>query len=146
MSKYFRGILIISGIWAMVGWSSIIYLAAMSGVDIQQYESSVIDGANRFKQIWYITLPSILPVISIVFILNLSRILNAGFDQIMNLYNGAVYSVADIIDTYIYRIGLVTGVDYSYTTAIGLFKNIIGLIFVLSGNWIIRHFSDYTIW
>jgi putative aldouronate transport system permease protein len=139
--KYFRSILVITHIWQSVGWGTIIYLAAIAGIDQEQYEAAYIDGASRYQLVKYITLPSIRSVISVVFILNLGRILNAGFDQIFNLYNAQVYRVGDIIDTYVYRIGLID-MQYSFSTAVGLFKNVVGLILVLTSNFIIRRLGD----
>ena len=130
---YFRSILVITGIWQSVGWDSIIFLAAITSIDMEQYESAYIDGANRWHLTRYITFPSILPVISIMFILNLGQILNAGFDQIFNLYNPSVYSVADILDTYVYRVGI-EKLSYSFAAAVGLFKNVIGFALVLGAN------------
>jgi len=136
-SQYFRSTLVATGIWKEIGWGTIIYLAALAGVDPTLYEAAKIDGASRAKQTWYITLPSILPVITIMFILSLGSILNAGFDQIFNLYNPAVYDVADIIDTYVYRAGIL-GAQFGLTTAVGLFKNIIGITLVLTTNYIVK--------
>lgn len=135
--QYFRMTLVISSIWKEVGWGTIIYLAALSSIDTHLYEASVMDGANRWKQTLHITLPSILPVVSIMFLLRIGNILDAGFDQVLNLYNPAVYEVADILDTYVYRVGL-TQMQYSFTTAVGLFKNVIGLIMVLGANYMIK--------
>jgi putative aldouronate transport system permease protein len=120
-----------------VGWGTIIYLAALTTVDPALFEAAKIDGANRFKQIWHISIPSILPVVTIMFILSLGGILNAGFDQIFNLYSPTVYNVADIIDTYVYRAGIVNG-QFGLTTAVGLFKNIIGIVLVLGTNYIVK--------
>jgi putative aldouronate transport system permease protein len=136
-SSYFRSTLVATGIWKEIGWGTIIYLAALSGVDPALYEAAKIDGASRWKQIWYITIPTILPVVTIMFILSLGGILNAGFDQIFNLYNPAVYDVADVIDTYVYRAGIL-GAQFGLTTAVGLFKNVIGIILVLSTNYIVK--------
>jgi len=136
-SNYFRSTLVITGIWKEIGWGTIIYLAALSGVDPALYEAAKMDGASRAKQTWYVTLPSILPVITIMFILSLGGILNAGFDQIFNLYNPAVYDVADIIDTYVYRAGIL-GAQFGLTTAVGLFKNIIGITLVLGTNYVVK--------
>jgi putative aldouronate transport system permease protein len=134
---WFRFTLIVSGIWKEVGWGMIIYLAALAGVDSQLYEAAVIDGANRWKQTWHITLPSILPVITILLILRVGGIMDAGFDQIFNLYSPAVYGVADVLDTYVYRMGLMNA-QFSLTTAIGLFKNVVALFLVLSTNYIVK--------
>ncbi|MBO9598151.1 MAG: sugar ABC transporter permease, partial [Cohnella sp.] len=122
----FIGVLVVSHVWQGIGWGSIVYLAAIAGINQDQYESATIDGANRFQQMLYITIPSLVPIMTILFILSMGKIMNAGFDQIFNLYNPAVYSVADIIDTYVYRIGLLEA-KYGFATAVGLFKNMIGL-------------------
>jgi len=136
-SKLFVPILIISDLWQTVGWGSIIYLAAITGISKELYESADMDGAGRIRKIISITIPSILPVILILFILRLGGVLSAGFDQILNLYNPLVYSVADILDTYMYRVGI-EQINYSYSTAIGLFKNVVGLLLVLTTNYLSR--------
>ncbi|MGO4542924.1 ABC transporter permease [Paenibacillus sp. 2TAB19] len=136
-SNYFRPTLVITNIWKEVGWGTIIYLAALTGVDPTLFEAAKIDGANRFKQVWHISIPSILPVVTIMFILSLGGILNAGFDQIFNLYSPSVYNVSDIIDTYVYRAGIVNG-QFGLTTAVGLFKNIIGITLVLGTNYVVK--------
>ncbi len=144
---YFVGLLITTNLWKGIGWGTIIYLAAISAIDQEQFESAVIDGASRFQQARYITIPCIMPTIVTLLILNLGSVMNAGFDQIFNLYNEQVYSVADIIDTYVYRIGLMDW-QYSYSTAINLFKNVIGIIMVLGTNRIIKILSkgEQGIW
>ncbi len=142
---WFRPILIISGIWQSVGWSSIIYLATISGIDPQIYEAAETDGANRFHKAIYITLPSLYSVISILFILAIGNILNAGFDQIFNLYSPMVYEVSDIIDTYVYRRGFgETGQsqDYSFATAVGLFKNVVGFALLILTNVVVKKLSN----
>lgn len=138
--RYFRTIVVMTGIWKEIGWGTIIYLAAIAGIDMEQYDSAHMDGANRFQIILNIVLPSIAGVVSIVLILSLGGLLNAGFDQIFNLYNDAVYSTGDIIDTYIYRQGLID-MDYSYSTAVSLSKTVIGLMMVIMSNIIIRKLS-----
>ncbi|MDF2926335.1 MAG: sugar transporter permease [Paenibacillaceae bacterium] len=145
--RYFRSVLIITDIFQSFGWGSIIYFAAISGIDPQLYEASVMDGSNRLQRAVYITLPMLLPVIIIMLILKMAHILDAGFDQIFNLYNPSVYNVADIIDTYVYRKGL-TEMQYSYSTAIGLFKSAVALILVFSTNYIARVLGgkDHTLW
>lgn len=144
-SDTFVGVLVASHLWQTVGWGSIIYLAAIAGINQDQYESATIDGANRFHQMRYITLPSLVPVMTVLFILNIGGVMNAGFDQIFNLYNPAVYSVADIIDTYVYRIGLID-TKYGFSTAVGLFKNAVALVLVVGTNYIVRRFNEYGIW
>lgn len=134
---WFRPTLIISSLWKEVGWSTIIFMAALAGIDQEQYEAAIVDGAGRWKQTVHITLPGIMPVIAIMFILRIAGIMDAGFDQILNLYNPLVYEVADIIDTYVYRMGIV-GLQYSFNTAVGLFKNIIALILVVGANYLVK--------
>ncbi len=144
---HFRGILVISSVWQSVGWNSVIYLAAIAGIDAEQYESAYIDGAGRYQLARYITLPSILPTVAVMFILSLGGILNAGFDQVFNLYNPSVYNVSDIVDTYVYRMGL-ANFQYSISTAVNVFKNVIGFALTLASNFIIRAMSrgEYGIW
>lgn len=137
----FRGVLVVTDIWKNVGWDSIIYLSAIAGVDMEQYESADIDGANRWDKAIRITLPSIMPTIVTMFILRMGSIMDGSFDQIFNLYNEIVYSVADTIDTYVYRIGL-ADMQYDYTTAVGLFKNIIGFTLVVLSNYIVRRIGE----
>lgn len=129
----FVKIVVITGIWQTLGWNSVIYTAALSGVDPQLYEAAVLDGAGKLKQMWHISLPAISNVIVIMLILSVGSILNAGFDQIFNMINSAVLDKAEIIDTYVYKKGL-QEMNYSYGTAIGLFKSVVGLIFVLTTN------------
>ncbi|WJH32862.1 ABC transporter permease subunit [Paenibacillus sp. CC-CFT747] len=137
--------LIASHVWQSVGWGSVVYLAGMAGINPDQYESARIDGATRIQQMRYITIPSLVPIMTILFILSVGGILNAGFDQIFNLYNPAVYHVADVIDTYVYRVGLLE-TKYGFSTAVGLVKNVVGLVLVLSANWIIKRFNEYGLW
>lgn len=139
--EWFRIILVVSGIWKEVGWGSIIYLAVLSGIDSQLYEAAIIDGANRLQRIWRITLPSLLFIVSILLILSMANILSAGFDQIFNMYNYQVYAVADIIDTFVYRRGLV-GMEFSFSAAVGFFKSITGLILVLTVNTITKRLGQ----
>ena len=139
-SDYFRGVVVATGIWKSVGWGTIIYLAAISGVDVELFDSAHMDGTNRFQDVWYIILPSIRSTILILLVLNTGQILNAGFDQIFNLYNPLVYDVGDIIDTYVYRVGL-EYFEFSFATAVGLFKNLIGLVLVVVTNYIVTRLS-----
>jgi len=133
----FVPLLIVTEVYKSMGWGTIIYFAAISGVDEQLYESASIDGANRWHKVLHITLPEIKPVIIIVFILNLGNILNAGFEQIFLLYSPLVYNVADVIDTFVYRMGIV-GSDYSFSTAAGLFKSVVALIMIAASNSIAK--------
>ncbi len=130
---YFRTILVLSDIWKEIGWGSIIYLAALAGVDPQLYEAAIVDGASKWRQLWSITIPSIAPTIVIMFILRVGGVMNAGFEQIFMMYSPNVYAVSDIIDTFVYRIGLESA-KYSLATAIGLFKSVIGFLLILITN------------
>ncbi|MBP1989453.1 ABC transporter permease [Paenibacillus eucommiae] len=142
---YFVPMLVASDILKEAGWGTIIYLAALAGIDPEQYEAAMIDGANRWHRLIYITLPGISTAISIMLILSLSGILNAGFDQIFNLYSPLVYPSADIIDTYVYRIGLLEG-KYSLATALGLFKSLIGFILIVITNKAAKMLGGSGIW
>lgn len=144
-NTYFRGTLVITDIWKGVGWGSVIYLAAISGIDPTLYEAATCDGATRWQRMRYITLPCILPTISIMLILSLGSILDAGFDQVLNLYSPAVYDTGDIIDTYVYRYGL-QQMNYSIGSAVGLFKNVIGFILVIVTNMITKKINGNGIW
>ena len=143
--QWFITIVIVSDVWQSIGWGTIIYLAAIAGINPELYEVATIDGAGRFRLMWRITIPSIAPVIVILFILRIGNLLEGGFDQIFNLYNPAVYEVADIIDTYVYRIGL-EGIQYSFATAVGLTQNVIGCILLLLANRITKSISEETLW
>ena len=140
----FVPILLGSAIWRGVGWGSIIYLSAITGIDPQLYEAAEIDGAGRIQRMIHITLPSLVPVIVILFLLRVGQILDAGFDQIFNLYNPLVYSVGDIIDTYVYRMGLVE-LDFSFATAAGLFKNVLGLLLMIAVNLGLKRQRQYGV-
>ncbi|MFC4402161.1 ABC transporter permease [Gracilibacillus xinjiangensis] len=141
---YFRSIVVISGIWKEVGWGTIIYLAAITAINPSLYEAAVIDGANRFKQTIYITLPLMLPTITVLFLLNIGNFLELGFDQIYNLLTPMTYSVGDIIETYVYRAGVLQG-QYSLTTAIGLFQSVIGFALLWIFNRLARK-SEQGLW
>ena len=137
----FLAIVLVSDIWKGVGWGSIIYLAAISGIDPALYESAEIDGAGRIAQMRFITLPSITFVIVIMFLLQLGNILELGFDQIFNLYHPLVYDVGDIIGTYVYRVGLLD-FRYSFATAVGLFQNVVGLVALVGANWFVKRLGQ----
>ena len=140
-TRYFRGLLIITNIWKTCGWSSIVYIAAITGIDPQLYEAAEIDGAKKLQSIWHVTLPGIRSTIITLFILEVGKIMSAGFDQIYNLYSPVVYSVADVLDTYTYRQGIVNN-NYSYATAAGLFQNVVGFIMVILSNLLVKKLSD----
>jgi putative aldouronate transport system permease protein len=138
---YFVGFLFVSDIWKNMGWGTIIYLAAISGIDPELYESSIIDGCNRFQQTLYITLPCISITIVTLLVINMGGIMNAGFEQIFNLYSPRTQQVADIIDTYVYRLGIQSG-KFEYSTVIGLFKSVVNCIMLFSVNWIAGRIGD----
>jgi putative aldouronate transport system permease protein len=123
----------LQAVWKDAGWGTIVFLAAIAGVDPQLYEAAKMDGAGRFRQMWHVTLPAIRSVIVILLILRLGDIMDVGFEQIFLMYNGAVSEVAEVFDTYVYRAGIQRG-EFSYSTAIGLFKSVIGLLLVLGAN------------
>lgn len=129
----FYPIYIISGIWQNIGWDSIIYLAALSGIDQEQYEAAKVDGAGRLKQMWYITLPGLLPTISMLLVLRLGSVLSVGYEKILLLYQPTIYEVADVISTYVYRKGLLDA-DFSYSAAVGLFNSLVNIVFLLLSN------------
>ncbi len=142
---YFRGMIIGQNIWKETGYGTIIFLAALSGVDAELYEAARIDGANRWKLMWHITLPAIKGTIIIMLILRVGAVLNTGYEQIFLMSNDLNMSVAEVFDTYVYRRGIVQG-QYSYATAVGLFKSIIGMIMVLSANWIAKKAGESGIY
>ena len=132
-NRWFRTVIIGTDVWKEFGYNSVIYLAALLSIDPGLYEAASIDGASRFKQILHITLPSLMPTVVLMVALSLGNILNAGFDQVFNLYNPIVYETGDIIDTYVYRIGMVER-QYSIGAAVGLFKSIISFVLILGSN------------
>jgi putative aldouronate transport system permease protein len=140
-ATYFRPLVYATMLWKEVGFGTIIYLAAIAGINPELYESAIIDGASRLKRVLYITLPSIKSTIVILLILNLSGIMSAGFDQIFNLYSPQVYDVGDIIDTYVYRRGIV-GMEFSYTTAIELFKQAINITLLIVVNYFAKFIGE----
>ncbi len=144
-SRFFRSVLVSSGVWQGVGWGSIIYLAAITGIDTQLYEACIVDGGNKWRQIWHITLPGIRNVIILMLIMAIGGLLNAGFEQILLLYSPAVYDVSDIIDTYVYREGLINA-NYSFSTAIGLLKSVIAMALMMGSNYIAKLFDQEGIW
>jgi putative aldouronate transport system permease protein len=142
---WFRPVLVISGIWQSMGWSSIVYIAAISGLPQEQYESATLDGASRLQQIWHITLPGIKEIIAIMLIMQVGRAMTDNFEQVFNMYSPAVYKVGDIFDTYVYRSGI-TDANFSYSTAIGLFKSVCSLLLVLGTNKITNKMGAGGLW
>lgn len=144
-TRWFRPVVVLSSIWRNCGWDSIIYLAAVSGIDPTMYEAANLDGVTRFQKIWYVTLPSLIPTITIMLIFALGGVMNDDFDQIYNMLNAKVMSVGDVIGTYTYRTGL-QQMNYSYATAVGLFKNVIALFLVSLSNWFSKKISGSSLW
>jgi putative aldouronate transport system permease protein len=143
--KLYRTIYVASDIWQSVGWGTIIYLSSLSAIDPQLYEAAMIDGAGRFKQIIHVTLPSITPTIIILLILRIGHLLSIGYEKTILLYNPATYETADIISTYVYRVGLLEQ-NWSYSTAIGLFNSAINFALLLMANRISRRVSETSLW
>jgi putative aldouronate transport system permease protein len=143
-TKTFPWIVILSDAWKEMGWSAIIFIAALIGIDPSLFEAAMVEGVSAPQRVWYITLPAIRPVIVMVVLLRLGTILDAGFNQMFMLYSIPVYSVADIIDTWVYRQGLLE-FQFGLATAVGIFKGIIGLLLVIASNWMVRKISDSSL-
>ncbi|MCY4526509.1 MAG: ABC transporter permease subunit [Anaerolineaceae bacterium] len=143
-NNWFRGTVIASGFWKNVGFSTIVYLAALTAINPLLHEAAAIDGAGRFRRIWHVTLPGIRPTIVLLAALGLGDVLQAGFEQILTLYSPAVYSSGDIIDTYVYRAGLISA-QYSLAGAVGLFKSVIGFFLIVSSYWLADRYAGYRI-
>ncbi|OWA36079.1 protein lplB [Saccharibacillus sp. O16] len=145
LPEWFPTIYISSGIWQALGWGTILYLAAMTTINTELYEAARIDGANRLKLAWHVTIPGILPTIMTLLILDIGSILGSNFEKILLLYNPLTYETADVISTYVYRIGI-SGGSFSYATAVGLFEGIIGLILVTTANYVSRRTTKTSLW
>ncbi len=141
----YRMIYILSDIWQQVGWGTIIYLSALSGVDSQLYEAAQIDGANKWKQTLNVTLPGIAPTIITMFILKIGKLMSMGYEKTILLYNPSTYETADIISSYVYRIGLLEQ-DWSYSTAIGLFNSVINFVLLIVANKLSKKYSETSLW
>ena len=144
-SRWFVFILVTSGIWKSVGWGAIIYFAAIANIDVQLYDAAIVDGASRFQRAIHITLPGMMIVISLFLILTIGSLFNSNFAQIFNLMNPAVYNIADVLDTYIYRQGI-QQFEYSLTTAVGLLRNSVQLMLILLANMAARRVTEFAIW
>lgn len=146
-ANWFRPIYIISDIWQFMGWNAILYIAALSGVDEQLYEAAKIDGANRWKQVIHVTIPGIMPTIVITLILAVGNTLNVGFEKVLLMYSPKIYETADVLQTYIYRLGLASTVPrFSSATAAGLFQAVISLILLWTTNMLAKRHTDYSLW
>ncbi len=144
-AEWFRTVYVGSEIWQTVGWGTILYLAALTTVDASLYEAARIDGAGRWRQTWHVTLPGIRPTMITLLILNIGLFLNVGFEKVLLLYNPLTYATGDVVSTYLYRVGLVSN-NFSYATAIGLFQAIIGLVMILSANFLSRRVVGASLW
>jgi putative aldouronate transport system permease protein len=142
---WFRTIYVASDIWQHFGWETILYLAALTAIDPQLYEASEMDGANRLHKLVHVTLPGIMPAITIIFILNVGKVLEVGFEKVFLISNPATYQTADIISTYVYRVGLLNS-NFSYASAIDLFTGVVSLIFLFSANYLSRKLSETSLW
>ncbi|MFK7693286.1 ABC transporter permease [Paenibacillus sp. HJGM_3] len=138
---WFRPMIVMQTIWKESGWGTIIFLAALASVDVEQYEAAFIDGANRWRQMWHITLPSIRSTIIILLILRMGDILDNGFEQIYLMLNPLNRQVAEVFDTYVYMMGITQGA-FSYSTAVGLFKGVVGVILIFGANWLAKRFGQ----
>jgi putative aldouronate transport system permease protein len=143
--EWFRPIYILSGIWQEAGWTSVIYLAALTAINLELYEAAAIDGANRLQRLIHITVPGILPTIMVMLLLRIGQFLAMDYQKVLLLYTGATYETADILGTYIYRRGIL-GADFSFATAVGLFQSLVGLIFITITNWISKRTTETSLW
>ena len=143
--KYFRGVLVVSDLWKSIGWGSIVYLAAVTSIDPSLYEAAEMDGAGRIKRILYITLPSLAPIVTVMLIMQSGKILNDSFEQVYNFLTPTTYQVGDVISTFVYRMGI-QKMQYSFTTAVDLFKNVISFFLVILTNYVARKTNDYALW
>lgn len=137
-TSLFRPLLYATNNWKEMGWNSIIYIAAITSIDPSLYEAAIVDGANRRRQVWHVTLPGIRPTIIVLFILTVGRIMNSGFEQIFYMQNAAVRSISDILDTYVYRLTFQATPNYGFSTAVGLFKSVINLLMIVMANYAVK--------
>jgi putative aldouronate transport system permease protein len=142
--EYFRSIMVISDLWQQVGFGSILYLAALTGIDQELYEAAVIDGANRWKQTLHVTLPGIMPTVVIMLIMRIGGLMNANQEKILLLYNPLIYETSDVIGTFVYRKGLLEA-DYGYSTAVGIFNSIVNVILLFIANGVSRKYSETSL-
>jgi putative aldouronate transport system permease protein len=144
-NDYFRSVVVFTAGWKEIGWNAIIFIAAIAGIEQEQYEAASIDGAGRIRQMFAITLPGIMPTIVLMFILRIGSLLDAGTEQILTLYNPVVYESGDVIGTFVYRVGL-GKMDYSFSTAVGLFNSVVGFVLILVGNMLSKKLLNRSIW
>lgn len=143
--RYFWPIFTLMNVWRSVGWSSIIYIAALSGIDPTLYEAAVVDGAGRWRQLFCVTLPALLPTIVTLLIMRVGHVLDVGYEAIILMYNPQIYETADVISTYVYRRGLIDA-DYSFAAAVGLFQSLVGMLMVMGANALSRKLTETSLW
>ena len=143
--QYFRAVYVISGIWQELGWSTIIYLAALTTISDDLYEAAIIDGASRFRRVLHVTIPGIVPTVIVLLILQMGRLMNEGAEKVLLLYNPLTYETADIISTFVYRKGLLE-MDFSFSTAVGLFNSIVNMTLLFIANYVSRTFTEMSLW
>ncbi len=141
----FKWVYVISNVWQEMGWNSILFIAALGGINEELYEAAALDGAGRLRQTWHVTLPGIIPTIMIMLIMRIGQVLTVGQEKILLLYNPATYKTADVISTYIYRKGL-QDFDWSYSSAVGLFNSAVNFAFLIAANWISRKTTETSLW
>lgn len=142
--KVFPYTMVVTDVWKTFGWNTIVYLAALTGVSPQLYEAAYLDGAGRFKQTLHVSLPCIMPIVILMTILSIGNVLRAGFDQIFNLYSPLVYSTGDIIDTFVYRMGILSA-QFGPATAVGLFQSLVSFVLIMTGYWMADRFAGYRV-
>jgi putative aldouronate transport system permease protein len=145
LPQYFRPIWLISGIWQDAGWTSVIYLAALTAISPELYEAAVVDGASRWQRIQHITIPGIMPTVTIMFLLRVGQLLTVDFQKVLLLYTPTTYETADILGTYIFRRGILSA-DFSFATAVGLFQALVGLVFIVGANWLAKKAGQSGLW
>ncbi|MDY4067451.1 ABC transporter permease subunit, partial [Bullifex sp.] len=142
---YFRGVFVASGVWQNAGWNAIIYISALAGISPDLYEAAEIDGANKWQRIWHIDLPGILPTMVMMFIMEIGKVMNLGFQKAYLMQNAQNLATSEIISTYIYKVGLINA-QYSYSAAINLFNNVINIILLISCNYLAKKITKNSLW
>ena len=142
--RIFPYTMVVTDVWKNFGWNAIVYLAAITSVDPSLFEAAYLDGAGRFRQVLHVTLPTIMPIIMLTTILSIGNVLRAGFDQIFNLYSPLVYSTGDIIDTFVYRLGILSA-QFGPATAVGLFQSLVSFVLIVTGYWLADRFAGYRV-
>jgi putative aldouronate transport system permease protein len=145
LPEWFRPLFVGSSIWQNIGWGSIIYLAAIAGIDPEQYDAAMVDGASRLQQMRHVTLPGIMPTVVILLILRLGTMMTVGYEKILLMYNPVTYETADVISTYVYRQGVLQG-DYAFSAAVGLFNSAINFALLVFANWFSRRVGETSLW